>query len=422
MSQPTIYSPKAARQLDAVTVELAKARAARERAEADAAAQAVLRRSERERQEALAELGAAAEAEHDRRRKQRRAERAQRWARHREVLTGRAVLLATLAVIALCVTVALPAQIGFLAQRWPLPMALAGGIALEALTWVFALQGRARDARGLSAAVHHAGIWAAATVAAGINLTHGAQMWGAEFAVVAASGSLAAPVTWHMYLFSQRQDESDPRQAQRGRRRHHRKVARTAGWLASALPTELTPDELWTLAWRAVHGAEPGITAELLDAHAKASALVAKHLRPGGLAGLDVLTRPAVVQPTLPTVDARDAVEAGFAAARPVAELLRADSARTPLQLGRTRSYKQVTGRTALRPPPRTTPLPAAPDGQVMEAKRQAARAVIRRTLAGGGSPSPTGIGRAHGMSPEWGAKQIRAVRMERQSASATEV
>ncbi|MDH6119312.1 hypothetical protein [Kitasatospora sp. GAS204B] len=424
MTDQTVYSLRAARQLDAVTVELARAKAGRDRAEADAAAQAVLRRSEREHQEALAELRAVAEAERERRAARRQAARAQQWARRRRALAGRAALLATLAVIMLFVVVALPAQVSFLAERWPLPMALAGGTALESLTWVFALQGRARDARGLSAAVHHAGIWTAAIVAAAVNLTHGAQLWGPAFAVVAACGSLAAPITWHMYLLSQREDAADPRQARRDRRRQrrHRKVARTARWLATALPSELTPDELWTLAWRAVHGAEPGITADLLDSYAKVSTLVAKHLRPGDRAGLELLTRPTAAAAVPQRLDARARVEAGFAAARPVAELLQAEvrTRMSPLAV-RTGAYTQVTGRTAARSAPlrsdRTTPVQAAATGAAVEAKRRAARAAIRRTLAAGGSPSPTEIGRVHGMSPEWGAKQIRAVRTERQSS-----
>ncbi|MGW2253489.1 hypothetical protein ACWCXH_25320 [Kitasatospora sp. NPDC001660] len=421
MSRPTVYSPRAARQLDAVAVELARAQAGRDRAEAEALALSARMAAERERQEVLAELRAVAEAERERRRARRRAERARRWAVRREALAGRAVLLVTLAVIALFVVVALPGQISFLAQRWPLPMALAGGGALESLTWVFALQGRVRDARGLSAAVHHAGIWVAALVAAGINLTHGAQMWGTGFAVVAACGSLAAPITWHMYLHSQRQDVSDPRQARRDRerRRHHRKVAQTARWLASALPSELTPEELWALAWRAVHGADPGVTADLLVAHAKASGAVAKHLRPGDRAGVELLARPAASWPTLGTTDVRTAVEAGFAVARPVAELLRADasgSAPAVPPAGRTTPYSQLRGRTSAPRTPRTTSVPAAPDDAGMEAKRRAARASIRRTLADGRVPSPTEIGRTHGMSPEWGAKQIRTVRTERRS------
>ncbi|WP_354642903.1 hypothetical protein [Kitasatospora camelliae] len=417
MSQPTIYSARAARQLDAVTVEIARSQAARERSEAESAAQAARLQAELNRQEALAELRSIADGENARRRERRRAERAARWTARQHALSKRAELAATVAVIVLFVVVAMPAQISFLAQRWPLPMALAGGIALETLTWVFALQGRARDARGLSAAAHHAGIWLAATVAAGINLVHGAQMWGPGFAVVAACGSLAAPITWHMYLLSQRNDHGGPEDArhERRRRRHHRKVARVADRLATALPPDVTSEQLWTLAWRSVHGADPGVTAELLEGHSKAATKVAEHLRPGDRPSLAVLER-LFIPPASRLTDARAVVEAGFAVARPVAEMM-------PLTR-RTAAYNQLTGhtpaRTAAAVPARTAPVLPTVDDAAMEAKRRTARSAIRRTLAKGGTPSPTEIGRTHGMSPEWGAKQIRAVRSERLAAPST--
>jgi hypothetical protein len=283
VSEPIVYTGRAARQVDAATVEVARAAAAKARAEAEAATTEARLRAEEARRQARAAARQAAREERERERARRREARAARLADWRRALAGHGPLTATLAVIALFVGVALPAQIGFLAQRWPLPMALAGGIALEALTWVFALQGRAREARGLSGGVHYAGIWAAAATAAAVNLVHGAAMWGPGFAIVAACGSLAAPVVWHMYLYAVRHDgDRDPKAARlaRRRRRHHRKVARLADRIASALPQGLDPDEAWERAWRAVHGAEPGVTAVLLERQAKAAAKVAQLTAP----------------------------------------------------------------------------------------------------------------------------------------------
>ena len=416
MNQVNVYSKRAARQLDGVTVKIANASAAREVAEATAAAQQATVRAEQIREEARAE-----------RTERRRRRRAARWAERRAQVGRRGVLVATLAVIVLLVSVALPAQISFLAQRWPLPMALSGGIALEALTWVFALQGRAREACGLSAAVHHLGIWAAAGVAAGVNLTHGAQMWGFGFAVVAATGSLAAPVTWHMYLWSQRADVSDPETVRlnRRRRRHHRSVARMADRLVTALPSDMTTDQAWVLAWRAVHGAEPGITAELLRGHASAAERVAQHLRPGVTASLALLEGPLVAMAELKRHDPMVVVQAGFAAARPLAELLSGGVSTSTSERTWTAgepAYNQVSDRAATRttPPERSRTSSVQPRSEVaIEAKRRAARDLIRRTLAWGGTPSPTEIGRLHGLSPEWGSKQIRAVREEQRHRAA---
>jgi hypothetical protein len=297
---------------------------------------------------------------------------------------------------------------------------------------VFALQGRAREARGLSAGVHYGGIWGAAGIAAWINLSHGARMWGSGFAIVAACGSLAAPIVWHMYLLSQKNTPTtDPQQVRRARsrRRHHRKVARLAARMATALPQDLDPDEAWTLAWRAVHGAEPGITAALLADHHKAAAKVAAAMKATTPTPLDPALK-VLAHPLTPGSDARVVIEQAFAAARPVSELLGVytpdSTPRTPLSPltghgARTGAYNQLNGRTDTRTStlhaPRTPPVRAAESEAAMEAKRQQARAAIRRTLALNGTPSPTEIGRAHGLSAEWGAKQIRAVRNE-QSAT----
>ena len=424
MNDPTIYSRRAARQLDAAGVEVARARAARVRAEQDAAVQAIRAQARRDEVAADAELAAAVEAERDLRRAARRAGRAAWRTARLTAVRDRQVLLATVAAIALFVAVALPAQIGFLAQRWPWPMALAGGVALESLTWVFALQGQAGESRGRSGSVHSAGVWAAAAVAAWVNLTHGEHMWGIGFAVVAACGSLAAPTTWHLYRLSQSEEQSaNPEQLRRERlrRRHHRRVARLADRLATSLPEGLAPDTAWALAWRAVHGAEPGITGSLLRRHHR-TATKLKALTGQATSTADTADghRPLLLRPLPSDGDGAAVVAAALANSIPLAELL---SATPPGP--RTGTYMQLTARTALpgagaynprtgaynlsRPRPRAT----ASDDAAMEAKRSQARTGIRRVLADGGTPSPTEIGRAHGLSPEWGAKQIRAVRAE---------
>jgi len=424
VSDPTIHSRRAARQLDAASVEAARAQAARVRAEQEAAVQAIRARARRDELAADAELAAAVEAERDLRNAARRAGRAARRTARLHAVVDRQVLLATVAAIALFVAVALPAQIGFLAQRWPWPMALAGGVALESLTWVFALQGQAREARGRSGSAHSTGVWAAAAVAAWVNLTHGAQMWGTGFAVVAACGSLAAPTTWHLYRLSQSEEPlANPAQLRRERlrRRHHRRVARLADRLATSLPEGLAPDTAWTLAWRAVHGAEPGITGPLLERHHKAAARVeALTAQTAPTAEATDEHRPLLLRPLPPGRNAAAVVAAAFANSVPLADLLNATSLTT-----HTGTYKQLTAHTALPGGgpynPRTgaysTSVPrseaTASDDAAMEAKRSQARTGIRRVLAHGGTPSPTEIGRAYGMSPEWGAKQIRAVRTE---------
>jgi len=424
VSEPTVYGMRAARKLDAASVEIAQARAARQRAEHEAAAQAIRAQARRDEFAADAELHAAVEAERDLAKAARRAERATWRAARLNAVADRQVLLATVTAIALFVAVALPAQFSFLAQRWPWPMALAGGVALESLTWVFALQEQAREARGLSGSMHRTGIWAAAAVAAWVNLTHGAQLWGTGFATVAACGSLAAPTTWHLYRLSQRVEPSaNPEHVrhERLRRRHHRRVARLADRLVTSLPDGLAPDAAWTLAWRAIHGAEPGVTGALLERHREAATRVAALTQPASpTAEPEEDRRPLLLRPLPPGGDATAVVDAAFANSVPLADVLGAEWCGV-----HTGTYKQLTARTRLPEPgpynPRTAaysasaplPEPAAPDDAAIEEKRRRARVGIRRVLATGGTPSPTEIGRAYGMSPEWGAKQIRSVRAE---------
>ncbi len=189
----------------------------------------------------------------------------------------------------------------------------------------------------------------------------------------------------------------------------------------TSLPDGLAPDAAWTLAWRAIHGAEPGVTGALLERHREAATRVAALTQPASpTAEPEEDRRPLLLRPLPPGGDATAVVDAAFANSVPLADVLGAEWCGV-----HTGTYKQLTARTRLPEPgpynPRTAaysasaplPEPAAPDDAAIEEKRRRARVGIRRVLATGGTPSPTEIGRAYGMSPEWGAKQIRSVRAE---------
>ncbi|KRV47538.1 hypothetical protein AQ490_06480 [Wenjunlia vitaminophila] len=267
MSTP-VYSARGARALDAAIVAKAQAEADAVRAHAAAEAARAQAEIDRVRRQADAEARETARQERAARAVRRRAARTRLAAS----AASRRELLVTVAVIVLFVSVALPAQVGFLATRWPLLMAVAGGVSLESLTWMFAIQGEYRERRGLSARWHHTGTWIAGALAASINLAHGAHLWGLGFAVVAAVGSLAAPVAWFAYRLSQSEQDGDrtPEEirAERARRRHHRKVYRVAVRLRTATMPPLPEEQAWRAAWQLVHGADPGITGAALKRRA----------------------------------------------------------------------------------------------------------------------------------------------------------
>ncbi|MGI5469639.1 hypothetical protein [Streptomyces sp. CA-132043] len=407
MSTP-IYSARGARQMDAATVAKAQAEADLLKAQATAQAEQAKAETERARREAAAEARRQAEEERERRRERRTAKRRQARARWRAAMNERRELLVTVVVITLFVAVALPAQIDFLATKWVWPMAAAGGVSLESLTWMFAIQGQRRERRGLSARVHRTGTWTAAMVAAGINLGHGAGTWGVGFAVVAALGSLAAPVAYETYRLSLSEDEhgrtpEEIRQAF-ARRRHHRKVHRLSIRLQSATVPPMPMEQAWETAWRMVHAAEPGITKRWLKRHNKRAAKVAtlaaaQHEMDTPMPSL------AMFAPTEPQPVREERTEAPEGRT-PVRPEKRTDGAnaqvarRTPaVQAART-----LASETARR----------AYDDAEMERLRQRAQQAYAESLDAGRPIGPAALGKEFGFSEGWGRKRIKAVEAER--------
>ncbi|MDI3344360.1 hypothetical protein QKW45_11555 [Streptomyces sp. AJ-1] len=420
MSTP-IYSVRGARQMDAATVAKAQAEADLLKAQATAQAEQAKAETERARRQAAAEARRQAEEERERRRERRAAKRRQARARWRVAMNERRELLVTVAVITLFVAVALPAQIDFLATKWVWPMAAAGGVSLESLTWMFAIQGQRRERRGLSARVHRTGTWTAATVAAGINLGHGADMWGWGFAVVAALGSLAAPVAYETYRLSLSEDEhgrtpEEIRQAF-ARRRHHRKVHRLSIRLQSATVPPMPMEQAWEMAWRMVHAAEPGITQRWLKRHNKRAEKVATL----ATARDDSTPMPslAMFAPASPQPVREE--RTGRTAAEP-AERTAAGEERTEAEKDRTEKRTDAANAQATRRTPavqgartlaRETARRAYDDAE-MEQLRQRAQQAYAESLDAGRPIGPAALAKEFGFSEGWGRKRIKAVEAER--------
>ncbi|MEU6325956.1 hypothetical protein ABZ851_01475 [Streptomyces sp. NPDC047049] len=399
MSQ--IYSARGARQMDAATVAKANAEADLLRAQAAAATGKADVEVERVRQEAAAQARRERRQEREENAAARRERRRAAFARIGGQMGAHRVTLVTVAVIALFVSVALPAQIDFLGSRWAWPMAVAGGVSLESLTWMFAIQGQRREQRGLSAGVHRAGTWSAALVAAGINLAHGAEMWGFGFGVVAAVGSLAAPVAYETYRLSVSEDDTDasPEEIRhnRRRRRHHRKVHRAATRLRWATVPPMDEARAWETAWRMVHAAEPGVTRRELKRHTKRAGkvaqLVTEHADAGPLPSLELFTGPRTDEPA----------NGPYEQVKP----------RTPQPPKPTRTPPVRPARTAAR---------AASDKAYEEAElertRQRAEEAYAQSLDAGTPIGPAALGREFGFSEGWARKRIKAVDERRATAA----
>ncbi|UYB41703.1 hypothetical protein SLV14_004492 [Streptomyces sp. Je 1-4] len=425
MSQ--IYSARGARQMDAATVAKANAEADLLRAQAAAATGKANVDVERVRREAAAQARRERRREREENATARRERRRAAFAQLGGQMGAHRVTLVTVAVIALFVSVALPAQIDFLGSRWAWPMAVAGGVSLESLTWMFAIQGQRREQRGLSAGVHRAGTWSAALVAAGINLAHGAQMWGFGFGVVAAVGSLAAPVAYETYRLSVSEDDTgaSPEEIRhnRRRRRHHRKVHRAATRLRWATVPPMDEARAWETAWRMVHAAEPGVTRRELKRHTKRAGkvaqLVTEHADAGPLPSLELFTGPRTDAPAaVPELERTGSEEGG--------------GERTQ---GRTDGpangpYEQVRPRTPQPPKPTRTP-PVRPartgaraasdkayEDAELERTRQRAEEAYAQSLDAGTPIGPAALGREFGFSEGWARKRIKAVDERRTTAA----
>ncbi|MFI1968236.1 hypothetical protein BLA24_20415 [Streptomyces cinnamoneus] len=238
----------------------------REQDRADTAARAVERREDRrlEREQDRADRAAARSEK-----RQDKAGRAERWRTRRAWLVDHGALMCTGVVMACAIVPALAAQFTALSTAGvgPLLAALLAAM-LEGGAWA-ATFGAAEAARqDRPTGRYRAATWACAAVAAAINFSHGSHDYGLWLGVVLAVASLFAVGMWELHLngsHTPSREERERARHERRRRWHHRKVCRIAGRLITAAPHgTLTAEEAFIAAWRVHHGANPGLTAQLL--------------------------------------------------------------------------------------------------------------------------------------------------------------
>ncbi|MEU1311726.1 hypothetical protein ABZ419_22930 [Streptomyces cinnamoneus] len=246
----------------------------REQDRADKAARSAEMRETRrmEREEDRADR-AAARAE----KRRNKADRAERWRGHRAWLIENGALICTGIVMGCAIVPALVSQ--FLALSTAgLGSLLAALLAamLEGGAWAATFGAAEAARRDQPTGRYRAATWACAVVAAVINFWHGSGDYGVWLGIVLATASLFAVGMWELHLHGShaptRQEHEANRHA-RKRRRHHRKVCRTADRLITAAPYGTLPAEAaFVAAWRVCHGATPGLTAALLSDRLNAEA------------------------------------------------------------------------------------------------------------------------------------------------------
>jgi hypothetical protein len=286
----TVFTRSAARDLDRANVDAAQAqaveahagaRSANARAELDeievarqrALVGEELRRSRVETARLEAQIKAreakakadARAAEKARAAAAKAAARAERWAwlgAHRD-------LLMTVLVIAASMGIAWPAQATYFMTAGMGWLGLAVPLVVEGPQWLSA----ALSARAVKSGAPGWVFWTFqavtcvfAAVAASINYAHG-SLHSPLLGVIYALASLTGMVAWELYVLSSGTHVADQSAEERRRDRGRRKAFPAEWKLAENLRhavAGLDVEAAWAMAWRSLHGAEPGVTAELL--------------------------------------------------------------------------------------------------------------------------------------------------------------
>lgn len=283
-TQPQVFTSAGARAMDKATAATAAAEVERVRLEVgrerallaqqirreETQTRAVEQEQRKRERAAKAQERKAAKAEARLERQERRTERL-------AAIDARRALMLTLVVIGASVTIAWPGQAIFLAGHGMAGFGLVAPIVIEGPQWLAAvLEGEATRNQG-RVWQYRAATFFFSGIAATLNYLHGVETSRLVGDVFALS-SLVGVVVWEMYVHSQRQAHSKRSAADRKqammRRLSYPFIYRRAVRLSRA--TGMDIQEAWPMAWREVHGADVGITADGLTQQNKAMAGVAK--------------------------------------------------------------------------------------------------------------------------------------------------
>lgn len=333
-----IYTLRGGRQLERARVAQAQADAEeRQAAVSVAQAEAAARVAEIRRQEQRT-----IRAESGRDKAQARAARRARWSASLVAIRDRRDLTLVTPVMVASVGTASPAQMGFYLGMGMHPvLAVLVTAMTEGSAWAGSAMASKAIEDGRPAGMYRAITWCSALFAATLNVAHNVAH-SLPLAAVLGVASMLGVVLWEAYAHS-RTHRADGRsgaqlRAEIYRRTRYRKVSRRTRDLVAAVPG-MDSDAAWVIAWRAVHGADPGVTHRTLKQHHKAVKRVAGLLGKAPEPSAESADLHAVQTPTATLADMapggtvadsrkaiEDAVVVAFDASYPIEDLIGADA------------------------------------------------------------------------------------------------
>ncbi|MCF2533709.1 hypothetical protein [Yinghuangia soli] len=265
----TIYTMRAGKKMDAARIAEAHAAAAEKTAlasvvQAQAAAQvaAIQRQEQRDLRAESAEDKAA-----------RRAAFRAKWDASLVSVRKRRDFVLVAVVMVASIGTAWPAQMGFYLGLGMHPMLAVLVTAMtEGAAWAGAAMASKAIEDGRPVGMYRAITWGSALTASALNFAHNYHR-SIPLACVLALASMLGVVLWEAYAHSQSGDDSGKPSAEVRadyyRKARYPKVSRRARDLIAAVPG-IDEGAAWVIAWRSVHGADPGVTHRTLKQHHKA--------------------------------------------------------------------------------------------------------------------------------------------------------
>jgi len=368
-------------------------------------------------------------------------QRRQAWARRRAALTAHAPLILASVLVAALVVISVYFAWDGQAAGFRVKMGSAANLVpmvTEGVTWTMAALAFYAHIKGRATGKYRFVTAVAAIVAAALNYQHHrAEGTGEVYAIASLSGVFV----WELFLsLLMKAKEGRPMaevRADLARTIAHPVMAFVAWRIRAIAHGSMSADAAWTEAWDQFHAPTLGVTARRERRRRKNRArLQDAMLADVGPAEADddadgSVTEPDVTElsvytdeepePTrrsalwLPGLDgwveptAKPTITPDVHAPKPQVSKPIPPAEKAP-EAGSGKAPVRRQSPIA-RAAARHTAKKAQKDADALAAKRDKARADVAALLNAGEKPSPAAIGKAYGLTDDWGAKQIKAVR-----------